>query len=169
MAHTFQPSPAIPGLGKGGEASEEAPVRVPVRGMGKGAGKQRGRADEKGRPLSRMRPTQAPAPSPFTLHFCLLSPPLQEAKSGKSPLGWGKVDVGFPEKLTNLSGVPQPVFMMQIRHLVAIRGTAPRNPTRHQGTSENPAENSSPHYLLSHQKTWQSCLKVTGIKPRARA
>lgn len=92
MAHTYQPSPAIPGLGKGGEASEEAPVRVPVRGMGKGAGKQRGRADEKGRPLSRMRPTQAPAPSPFTLHFCLLSPPLQEAKSGKSPLGWGKVD-----------------------------------------------------------------------------
>lgn len=168
MAHTYQPSPAIPGLGKGGEASEEAPVRVPVRGMGKGAGKQRGRADE--RPSALQNAADA-SPSALSVYAPLL-PPLtspQEAKSGKSPLGWGKVDVGFPEKLTNLSGVPQPVFMMQSHHLVAIRGTAPRNSTRHQGTSENPAENSSPHYLLSHQKTWQSCLKVTGIKPRARA
>lgn len=107
---------------------------------------------------------------PLRLRSTFASSHLPSRRQSQERVRLGGVKlIGFPEKLTNLSGVPQPVFMMQSHHLVAIRGTAPRNSTWHQGTSENPAENSSPHYLLSHQKTWQSCLKVTGIKPRARA
>lgn len=156
-------------MGKGGEASEEAPVRVPVRGMGKGAGEQGGRTDEKGC-LSSLQNAADTSPSVLSVYAPVLPPltPLQVAKSGKSLLGWGKVDRVSGEANQPLQGSTACIHDAESPPS-GHKGYCATEPHLASGNLGEPAENSSSHYLLSHQKTRQSCLKVTGTKPRTHA